>query len=245
MQYSDLCKQALNVKLVWLALLTASLSGHVQADELYPKQLTASQAMQYFSDYPKIKMPIPAPGMEFMIKGNDVERYCFLCGTPTGYGAVKYDMANNDICFDWDGVSYPPSGCFRLVQTGPGSFELQNKRGKGVYAWGSREKVVIRKSTPLKEEFDRPILIDLDEFKPSKEKLHAAVIQAMENKGWKIVKDKPELIVGALEHSGSTYQVMVKIRGTWVGLGYVQGFGPNHERWLHNIKQQLLLQFGQ
>ena len=225
-----------------LVSVLVSCINYAHAEQQYPKQLTANQAMQYFSRYPKIEMKKPIPSFDFMIKGNDIERYCFLCGTPTGYGDVKYDMINDNICFDWNYVSFPPSGCFRFVQTGPGSFELQNKNGEAVYVWGSLEKVVIKKAAPFKEIFERPILIDLDDLKPSKEKIHTVLLQAMKNKGWKIVKDTPESIVGTLEQSGSTYQVMAKIRGTWVAVGYVQGFAPSHERWLYNIKQQLMVQ---
>lgn len=223
-----------------LALITTISLSH--ADEGYPKALSAADAIQYFSQHQKIDMRKPREGFDFMIRGNDIERYCSTCGTPTGYGNVNYRNRDNKVCFDWDNVSFPDSGCFSFVQVSPGGFELQNKHGETVYAWGSAKKVVIKSGAPYKDRFDRAILIDLDEIKLSKEQIHAALLQALKNKGWRIEKDSKDEVVAYLDRQGSTYRVMAKIRGTWVGLGFVQGFAPRGDGWLYNIKNQLLTQ---
>jgi hypothetical protein len=221
-------------------VVTLFVASYVSAAEEYPRTLTANDAIQYFAQHPKIEMRKPREGFDFMIKGKDIERYCGTCGTSTGYGTVNYRLNENQVCFDWDNVSFPDSGCFTFVQVSPGGFELQNKHGEQVYAWGSARKVVIKAGTQFKERFGRAILIDLDEMKLGKEQLHAAVIQAMKHKGWQIEKKEADKIVAYLDRHGSTYRVMAKIRGSWIGIGFIQGFEPRGDGWLYNIKYQLL-----
>lgn len=232
------------MKQIFLFIVMMTSISALHATEQYPKTLSATDAMQYFAQHPKIEMKKPGEGFDFKIKGNDIERYCATCGTDTGYGNVKYRNHDNTICFDWDYVSFPDSGCFSFVQTSPLRFELQDKHGETVYAWGSGKKVVFKPSTSYKERFERAILIDLEEVKPSKDKIHAALLQAMRNKGWQIEKDDKDLVVAYLDRQGETYRVMAKIRGSWVGLGFVEGFAHSNNRWLHNIEKQLLIQLG-
>jgi hypothetical protein len=230
---------------IFILLLVPVSPSFLYAETKYPKTLSVDNAIQYFATHPKFEMRKPHPAFEFIIKGNDIERYCFHCNTPTGYGNVRYDKARNEICFDWDYVSFPASGCFTFVQTGPGTFELQNKRRETVYAWGTGENIEIKPGDiTYKEEFERAILIDLEEMNPPQEKIHLALVQAMKNKGWRIEKNTPELIIANLERHGSSYRVMAKIRGPWVGVGFLRGFAPRSDGWLYNIKQQLLIQLG-
>jgi len=212
------------------------------AMEKFPKPLTVNDARQYFAKNPKIQMRKPGYGFDFMIKGGDIERDCADCHTVNAYGSVIYK--GNKICFDWE-VSFPPSGCFNFVQVNQGGFELQNDYGEMVYAWGNKnQKVVIKSGPAYKDVFERAILIDLEDKKPAKEKIHGALIQAMKNKGWSIEKDKGGIIIANLDRSGTVYRVMAKIRGSWVGIGFVQGYAQSGDAWIYNIKKQFLIQLG-
>ena len=73
---------------LFMAMMTSI--GFLHAADQYPKALSVSDAIQYFAQHPKITMKKPGEGFDFMIKGNDIERYCSTCGTDTGYGNIKY-----------------------------------------------------------------------------------------------------------------------------------------------------------
>ena len=233
------------MKQIILVVFLLSGIGPLHAAETYPKALSANDAMQYFAQNPRIKMRTTTSNLDFKIKGTTVERNCGECHTTDAYGTVKYDLIGNKVCFDWD-VSFPDSGCFYFVQVSPGGFELQDDHGEMRYAWGSRgsKPVVFKPNATYEEKFERAILVEVDDKKYSQDQIKAAVIQAMKNKGWRIEKESPDKIVAYLEKSGNVYRVMGKIRGSWVGIGYVQGFAPRADGWLYNIKQQLLILIG-
>lgn len=232
----------MNQLLVVLALLLIISPAH--ADE-FPKKLTAHDAIQYFAQHPKIVMRKPGSGFDFKIRGNDIERYCAECHTTDAYGTVRYRTRENKVCFDWE-VSFPDSGCFTFVQVSPGGFELQNDAGERVYAWGSGKKVVIQSTVgqPIRDRFERAILIDLEDFSVSKEQIHAALVQAMKSKGWQIDKDSPEKVTAYLERQGVTYRVMGKIQGAWVGIGFIEGYSPSSDSWLYNLQKQFHIHLG-
>ena len=222
-----------------LSLVFINSVSSVNAAETYPKALSANDARQYFAQYSKIQVRHQSDTIEIRIKGYDIERDCDMCRVITGYGTINYK--GEKVCFDWD-VRTPDSGCYHFVQVNQGGFELQNNSGDMVYAWGNKnQKVVIKSGPAYQEKFERAILIDLGDIKPTKKKMHSALVQAIKNKGWRIEKDENNTIVARIKRQDIVYRIMARTNDYWVGVGFVSGFAPSGDGWLYNVKKQLLV----
>ncbi len=56
---------------------------------------------------------------------NRVERDCPTCRVPSGTGRVTINADEGQICFAWTRVTYPASGCFKVVQIAVNRFRLR------------------------------------------------------------------------------------------------------------------------
>ena len=94
--------------------------------------LTSNQIIDHFNRYRDIKANKLSKAFSFSIDGNKAKRYCLDCGKWFDRGSVRYRMESNEICINWDLVTYPESGCFKLVQTDEITFELRSSPGDRV-----------------------------------------------------------------------------------------------------------------
>jgi len=101
------------------------------AGEAYPRTLDGPQTLAHFERHPEIRAN---PGrLAFtltLLPGGKVERVCDSCPRTVGYGTMTPREDNGLVCFEWQTITYPDSGCFRLVQTGPTRFELRGASGE-------------------------------------------------------------------------------------------------------------------
>ena len=57
-----------------------------------------------------------------------LRRICDICPVTSGNGVMTVDMKQGIVCLRWDNVTYPDSGCYRVVETADNTFEM---RGTG------------------------------------------------------------------------------------------------------------------
>ena len=79
--------------------------------------------------------------MSISADGN-AERVCKNCPVPTGTGTVTLKSDEGIVCFQWERITYPDSGCYRVVPTGANAFEMRGtKRERAIkYSLAAPEK---------------------------------------------------------------------------------------------------------
>jgi len=91
----------------------------------YPRTLSGPQAAAHFARYTQVQAKLkhrPPFTVTFHPQGG-VERDCPTCRVPFGVGTMT--LKEGLVCLQWRWITYPNSGCYQLVQTGPRSFELR------------------------------------------------------------------------------------------------------------------------
>ena len=65
-------------------------------------------------------------------------RICRSCPTETGKGTMTVKAADGVVCFQWEKIDYPDSGCFQIVPAGGSGFEMRgtNSERSVVYSLG-------------------------------------------------------------------------------------------------------------
>lgn len=92
----------------------------------YPKKLTADEINAQFQPHRSFFFD-RVPRSKFTLKihsSNNVERECTMCNTQTGYGVMTLNAQQDQVCFDWDDMSYPSSTCFNVKQIEDNRYQL-------------------------------------------------------------------------------------------------------------------------
>jgi len=92
--------------------------------------LTVPEIKAHFSAYPSVEANASRNPFTLTVSGQTAKRDCPRCKVRDDEATISYKRSENRICFRWNRVSYPESGCFRLVQTGALTFELRNEQEK-------------------------------------------------------------------------------------------------------------------
>lgn len=69
---------------------------------------------------------------------SDVKRTCPTCNVTEGRGRMTIKTEESLVCFDWQRVTYPASGCFKLVQLSADTYRLQPVNGTTVIDYSPR-----------------------------------------------------------------------------------------------------------
>ena len=202
------------------------------------KTFSTDETYAFFNAYPNIIVnKTQRSTFRLEIQGNKATRKCPSCRVMTGNGEVRYDHTNNQICLYWDNVSYPDSGCFQLEQHDESGFVLRSERGTTPYRW----QLTSYTTPPVPDdEFERSILLDLSSYQLTAEKINAAIMRSLQERGWRIFKSEPGKYVAYLIKSNTEYRVMIKIKDDWVSIGHTKGFAPSRDGWLRNIEKSIL-----
>ena len=103
----------------------------------YPHKLTGDEIRNHFQHHNFLIFD-RAPGTDFTLKilsFNDIERECDMCNEQTGYGVMTIKASQNQVCFDWDNVSYPSSTCFDVMQVEDNRYQLIDSANNETYGY--------------------------------------------------------------------------------------------------------------
>lgn len=92
----------------------------------YPNKLSGDEINDHFQRH-KLLIFDRAPRSDFTIKilsFKDIERHCDRCNIQVGSGVMNIKKSQNQVCFEWDDVSYPSSTCFDVIQIEDNRYQL-------------------------------------------------------------------------------------------------------------------------
>lgn len=102
----------------------------------FPRALRADEILAHFSRFQEVdanrehRNPFKLAVRFGRSPVGSIERRCPGCRQKFGNGKVRLITSQDQVCFDWFRVSYPESGCFRLMQTSENKFVLRPVKGK-------------------------------------------------------------------------------------------------------------------
>jgi hypothetical protein len=110
----------------------ASASGPRPA---FPRALDRAETAAHLARYSEMRASGMRPPFTVTLHpGGRVERECERCPVPYGEGTLTLHE-DGQICFEWAFVTYPVTGCFRVVQRAPDSFEMRAIDGDGTFRY--------------------------------------------------------------------------------------------------------------
>ncbi len=92
----------------------------------YPHKLTGDEIKEHYQRNNNFIFD-RVPRSDFTLKilsFNNIERDCDMCNVYTGSGVMNIKESQNQVCFDWDDVSYPSSTCFDVIQIEDNRYQL-------------------------------------------------------------------------------------------------------------------------
>jgi len=122
----------------YFGCLVAEIIEKKPEDEVgYPHKLTGDEISDHFQRH-NFFIFDRAPGTDFTLKKtsfNNIERECNMCITQTGYGFMTIKTSQDQVCFDWDEVSYPSSTCFDVIQVEDNRYQLIDPANNETYGY--------------------------------------------------------------------------------------------------------------
>jgi hypothetical protein len=97
-----------------------------QAPAVYPRALSGPDIAAHFQRHNRLEIK---QARAFTIKINPdgrVERDCPSCNVSLGQGTMNIKTSEGLACFRWYNVSYPESGCYRVLQTGQNEYSIDD-----------------------------------------------------------------------------------------------------------------------
>ncbi|MES2364668.1 MAG: serine protease [Pseudomonadota bacterium] len=67
--------------------------------------------------------------LKILKNGSWVRRDCPVCHVSSGDGRLRVEADAGKVCFDWNFVTYPDSGCYQVYQTSPAAYFLESLEG--------------------------------------------------------------------------------------------------------------------
>jgi len=117
------CKlYALDNRVVWKKTDTVSAAAS--------RALTGADLVQHIARFAATEFN-PGARVSFTMSisaDGRAERVCKDCPAPTGTGTVTVKSDEGIVCFQWEKVTYPDSGCYRVVPTGANAFEMRGTK---------------------------------------------------------------------------------------------------------------------
>lgn len=107
----------------------------------YPRPLTGEELSAHFQ---RVQVMDIRQGRPFTLKhlgDGKVERDCPSCKSRAGHGTVELRTAEGLACFNWYNVSFPESGCYRVMQTGPDEYSLSDDLANLHYRYAGTPRV--------------------------------------------------------------------------------------------------------
>ena len=104
----------------------------------YPHKLTGDEISDHFQRHNFFIFDKPPRGGDFTLKihsFNNIERECTRCNVQTGYGFMTIKASQDQVCFDWDEVSYPSSTCFDVIQVEDNRYQLIDPANNETYGY--------------------------------------------------------------------------------------------------------------
>lgn len=102
----------------------------------YPYTLSGSQLYAHFQANQVLEMEASALPFRLKIHSDGlVSRECGRCNVQYGTGTMEIRQAESLVCFNWSVVTYPASGCFRVLRRDDNAFSLNALRDKNTYQY--------------------------------------------------------------------------------------------------------------
>ena len=108
----------------------ASLPSQIQ-DGKSPRKLGVEEILAQFTAGREFQANERSQPFTLIIlsDGNWVRRNCPGCHVNSGTGRLRIEAETDKVCFDWNFVKYPDSGCYQVFQTGAATYLLESLEG--------------------------------------------------------------------------------------------------------------------
>jgi hypothetical protein len=115
---------------------TALTAAQPETPESYPRTLSGTEIATHFQHHNQLEMEQSKTSFLLKIHADGkVERECLGCNVQHGDGTMAIKPEEGLACFKWYWVTYPASGCYRVLQTSKNEFTLDDPSGQFHYSY--------------------------------------------------------------------------------------------------------------
>jgi hypothetical protein len=215
----------------------------------YPRMLLGDDLIAHFSSFPRVEANHESTGFTLSISQGIAKRSCPSCKLTQDNGKVRFKPNQNQVCIEWGKATYPPSGCFNLVQTNSSNFELRTLAGKTVisYAISAPSRTIVADSkvatavSTTGSDLSRPIFFNVSMYQIGNQVLQDAGKQAFLRRGWIIDPCENECLRGRLEKGGELHRAEMRFHYPYIEIGFIPGFDQGKSSWLDYLKKDILV----
>ena len=97
-----------------------------ESPESYPRALAGPEIVTHFQRFNQLEIKQPRAFTLKIDAGGRVERECYICNVTRGQGTIEIKQPEGLACFKWYNVTYPESGCYRVLQTSKNEFSIDD-----------------------------------------------------------------------------------------------------------------------
>jgi hypothetical protein len=120
------------------------------ATEPFPHVMTGQEIAAHFARHLSIDANEGRQPFTLMVRPeNRVQRVCPGCRVTRDDGQMKVDSGRALVCFHWEQVTYPDSGCYQLVQTAADHFTMRGVNQERPILYSIRAAASFDSSGPL------------------------------------------------------------------------------------------------